>query len=90
MRSDIVIGTDYDCTPYIPYLTILRNCELEVTDKDEVNHIHAIGDPCLVKAIVDSKFINENTKKEILDYVKLKYSKSIYGCDLEVEIIPKD
>lgn len=90
MRKDIIIATDYDCAPYISYLTILRSCELEIADKNEVNYIHAIGDPCLVKAIVDTKCINENTKKEILDYVNLKYAKSIYGCELEVEIIPKD
>lgn len=90
MRKDIVIATDYDCAPYILYLTITRNCELEITTKNEVSYIHAMGDLCLVKAIVDSKFINENTKKEILEYVTLKYAKSIYGCEIEVEIIPKD
>lgn len=89
MRKDIIIATDYDCAPYIPYLTILRSCELEITDKNEVNHIHAIGDLCLIKAIVDSKFINENTEKEIIDYANLKYGKSLYGCNIEVEIIPK-
>lgn len=90
MRKDIVIATDYDCAPYILYLAITRNCELEITDNNEVNHMHAMGDLCLVKAIVKSEFINENIEKEILEYVTLKYCKSIYGCKIDIEIIPKD
>lgn len=90
MRKDIVIATDYDCAPYIFYLTILRNCELEITNNNEVSHMHSMGDRCLVKAIVEPEFINGNIEKEILDYVTLKYAKSIYGCKIDVEIIPKD
>lgn len=83
MTKDVQIIVINDYNVYIPIIEVIRTCQLD--ESHEV--IYSSGDNCLIKAITTSRaFMNENTKKDLITYVKSTYFRQTYGCKFEVDL----